>query len=102
MNKLFIDTTDRRITKVSLVTESGKKDLGSSNNYKSQETLKLIQKLLKLSKLNPEDIEEIEVKEGPGSFTGIKVGLSVANALGYSLGLKVNGKKAGQVEAIYS
>ena len=38
-------------------------------------------------------LEGIEVETGPGSFTGLRVGVSVANALGYSLGIPVNGKK---------
>ena len=38
------------------------------------------------------DITEIEVNLGPGSFTGLRVGGSVANALGWLLGIPVNGK----------
>ena len=37
---------------------------------------------------------------GPGSFTGLRVGVSVANALGYSLGIPVNGKKI-ETELVY-
>ena len=39
------------------------------------------------------DLKEVEVEIGPGSFTGLRVGVSVANALGYSLNIPVNGKK---------
>ncbi|MFH1536127.1 MAG: hypothetical protein ABIC96_03620 [Patescibacteria group bacterium] len=35
----------------------------------------------------------IEVETGPGSFTGLRVGVSVANALGFALNIPVNGKK---------
>ena len=45
------------------------------------------------------DISEIEVNTGPGSFTGLRVGVSIANALGWALGIPVNGKdlKKGEV-----
>lgn len=35
------------------------------------------------------DIEGIVVFGGPGSFTGLRIGISVANALAYSLGCPV-------------
>ena len=38
-------------------------------------------------------VDEIEVDRGPGSYTGIRVGVSVANALGFALNIPVNGKK---------
>jgi tRNA threonylcarbamoyladenosine biosynthesis protein TsaB len=36
-------------------------------------------------------IEAIVVYEGPGSFTGLRIGMSVANALGYSYNIPVVG-----------
>ena len=53
----------------------------------------LIEKLLKKHGLEYKDLKRIGVETGPGSFTGLKVGVSVANALGFSLGIPVNGKK---------
>jgi len=47
-----------------------------------------------------EMLEGIEVETGPGSFTGLRVGVSVANALGFSLGISVNGKKM-ETELVY-
>ncbi len=38
-----------------------------------------------------EDVEGIICYKGPGSFTGLRIGLSVANALAYSLGIPVAG-----------
>jgi len=36
-------------------------------------------------------LERVAVYLGPGSFTGLRIGISTANALGYSLGIPVVG-----------
>lgn len=36
-----------------------------------------------------QDLEGIVVFQGPGSFTGLRIGVSVANALAYSLGIPI-------------
>jgi|SRR3989338_9251129 len=91
---LFIDTKDQKTVKVSL-KDNGKLvgELESENEYGSQVLLPLIQKLLDRKKMVSKDLDGIEVETGPGSFTGLRVGVSVANALGFSLGIPVNGKK---------
>ena len=38
------------------------------------------------------DITEIEVHTGPGSFTGLRVGIAVATTLGKLLNIPVNGQ----------
>ena len=94
MNKLIIDTTDNKKTIVEL-SGTGKNDKITEKNIpKSQNTLVLIDKILKKNKLKATDLEEIEVNTGPGSFTGTRVGVSIANALGFGLGIKVNGSKS--------
>ncbi|HSH56063.1 MAG TPA: tRNA (adenosine(37)-N6)-threonylcarbamoyltransferase complex dimerization subunit type 1 TsaB [Candidatus Limnocylindrales bacterium] len=56
------------------------------------ETLhKKISKLLTSQNLHLTDIEAIVCYEGPGSFTGLRIGLSVANALTYSLKVPIVG-----------
>jgi len=91
---LCIDTKDQKQVTVSLKKE-GKvvEELSEQNEFGSQVLLPLIEKLLKSQKLDFKDLKGIEVETGPGSFTGIRVGVSVANALGFSLGVLVNGKK---------
>lgn len=91
---LCIDTKDRNIVKVSL-KDKGKvvKTLSEENQYGSQVLLPLIFKLLQTTNYELQTLKGIEVEVGPGSFTGLKVGASVANALGWSLGIPINGKK---------
>ena len=93
---LCIDTKDRDVVRVSL-RKDGKviKSLKEENKVGSQVLLPLIDKLLQ-----NQTVTGIEVETGPGSFTGIRVGVSVANALGFSLGIPVNGKKI-ETELVY-
>lgn len=56
------------------------------------ETIHLkIKELLDNQKLDLDDIGAIVVYEGPGSFTGLRIGISVANALSYSLNVPIVG-----------
>jgi tRNA threonylcarbamoyladenosine biosynthesis protein TsaB len=51
-------------------------------------TVKL-QELLQSNGLEVRDVSRVIVNSGPGSFTGIRVGLNLARALGYSLNIPV-------------
>ncbi len=87
--KLFIDTSDRYTIKVGLgekIFETEAKE-GSS-----QKLLSFIDEKLKEENTSIDKITEIEVNTGPGSFTGLRVGVTVANTLGWALGIPVNGR----------
>lgn len=91
---LHINTKDQKQVKVSL-EKDGKviKSLSEENQYGSQVLLPLILQLLRTTNNELRTLEGIEIDTGPGSFTGLRVGVSVANALGYSLNIPVNSKK---------
>lgn len=92
---LHIDTTNSQQTLIEV------RHNGIRHNYreitdpvtKSQNVLPLSEKALKKQELTLRDIKAIEVNPGPGSYTGTRVGVAVANALGWVLGVPVNGKK---------
>ena len=48
-----------------------------------------IDSLLASASLTIRDVTKIVFYEGPGSFTGLRIGCSTANALGYSLNIPV-------------
>lgn len=93
---LYIDTSDS--TKASVALDiSGKRveKISEMGAKKSQMVLPLIETLLKENNLELKDLTEIKVNLGPGSFTGLRVGLVIANTLGMLLKIPVNGQPAG-------
>ena len=98
MNTLFIDTSDNKEIIVGLRIDGkeymSKQKIGLK---KAQIVLPMIEKLFKQNSINLKDINRIRVNTGPGSFTGLRVGISIANSLGFFLRIPINGKKIGQL-----
>ena len=103
MNVLFIDTTNNKEVIVGLKIDNKESAKTQAlDTRKAQIVLPMIEELLKEKNLDLKDLSAIEVNPGPGSFTGIRVGLSIANTLGFLLQIPVNGNKIGEsAEAIY-
>jgi tRNA threonylcarbamoyladenosine biosynthesis protein TsaB len=91
---LFLDTSDHNGLRFALVPPQGtakataefRGALAYNENYK---TLELLQKFLRRSKVAPAKITKIVVCSGPGSFTGIRVGIALAQAMGFALNIPV-------------
>ncbi len=100
MNIVSIDTS--LANKIKVVLNVGKEEYiqESEQKFGSQALLGLITDLINQARIEFKDLTEIKVATGPGSFTGLRVGVAVANALGFSLGILVNGKKI-ETEVVY-
>lgn len=59
----------------------------------SQQLLPHILKLLAQAGLDIADLSGLVVYQGPGSFTGLRIGISVANALAYGTGIAIVGAR---------
>lgn len=57
----------------------------------SEMLLPHIKQVLELTKLQKQEIEAIAVSIGPGSFTGLRIGLATAKSMAYALGIPVIG-----------
>ena len=96
MNKktyiLAIDTTQPETGIGLLVNNQSVIKTWVSQHNQSDELLPNIGKLLKKQGIEPTQLNSVAVNLGPGSFTGLRVGISVANAFGYGLQIPVIGK----------
>lgn len=88
--KLYIDTTKTEAITIKFDDRVYKT---TSKKERAQRLLPFIIEKLEEEDLDVEDVTEIRVNTGPGSFTGIRVGVAVASTLGWALGIPVNGKK---------
>lgn len=100
--KLKIDTSDNKKLKLEL-SALQKEIVINRGAFSSDVTLLEIEKILGENGIGLRDIKSIEVVRGPGSFTGLKIGCSIANALSFALLISVNEKPLGEIEIpVYS
>lgn len=90
---LAIDTSTK-IGSVALYEKNrgtlGEITLNSGNNH-SENIMDSIDQLFKLTKKKIEEVDRVAVSTGPGSFTGIRIGVAVAKGLAYSLEREIVG-----------
>lgn len=98
MVTLFLDTSDNKINTVGLIID-GKKDICTKEmaSNRTQIILPMISEILNKHSLKREDLTDIKINVGPGSFTGLRIGLAIANASSFVLKIPVNGKKIGEI-----
>ena len=96
MNILVIDTSESQNVRVGVEINGKSKYINSrAKVLRAQAVVPLIDKVLKANNVDLSNIDKIKVNTGPGSFTGLRVGISVANALGFFLKIPINEKKVG-------
>ena len=99
---LYIDTKDNRRISVVLEIDGKKDEINKTTSvWTSQLLLPAIAEILQRNKISIFQITEIKIETGPGSFTGLRVGVAVANTLGWLLGIPVNGRKDKLAEPVY-
>lgn len=86
-NYLALTNTNRIIKKIAWPT----------HNHQSQVILPQIDRLMRQKKISLKNIQAILVYQGPGSYTGLRVGISVANALAFSLDIPVIGIRSKEI-----
>ena len=90
MIKLFIDTSTAKLV-ISLYNDEI--ELYTYNvdalNDLSSKVLPEIKNAIKSSKIDLKDIDEIYVVDGPGSFTGLRVGITIAKTMACALDKKI-------------
>ena len=88
---LYIDT--HFINLVLALLKDGKiidKRVIESNKH-SENTIPLLEEMLTFNNITCDDLESIIVITGPGSFTGVRIGVVIAKTIGYTKSIKVKG-----------
>ena len=90
MKYLFINSATANLV-VAILIDGKITYLYDNNDDKdtSSKIMPVIDEAFKKSKIIPKEIDKIFVVNGPGSFTGIRVGLTVAKVMGYSFNIPV-------------
>lgn len=100
MKVLGIDTSN---LVMSLAVIENDKLLGEySTNLKKNHSIRLmpaISYLLDELEIDPQELEGIAVAQGPGSYTGVRIGVTTAKSMAWSLGIPLVGVSSLEVVA---
>ena len=92
MKLLLIDTSNQPL---SVALTDGNDVLAEiTNNSKTNHSVQLmpmIERLFNESNMSKNDLDGIVVAEGPGSYTGLRIGVTTAKTLAYALNCKLYG-----------
>ncbi len=89
MYTLFLDTHGELIT-ISFINESDVFTKTKLSEYShATEVLPLLNEMLKEKNITLKDFNRIIVVNGPGSFTGIRIGLTIAKTIAYALNIQI-------------
>ena len=90
MYSLFIDTHDLDLV-IALYKDKKLKDkeIKESLRNHSDYTMPIIDEIIKRNNIGVHDIKEILVINGPGSFTGVRIGVTIAKMLAYTLNVPI-------------
>ena len=99
MYTLFISTYDKYIN-IALLKDNEvlEHNVKESINAHSIYTMPMIKKVLDKNNITPKDLNQIEVINGPGSFTGVRIGVTIAKTLSYTLNIPI--KTITSIEAL--
>jgi len=92
---LFIDTSAKTF-ELALYEKSGNlvdKFTSEDEKSHSDNLLASVEALLQKNDYAKADLETIAVNTGPGSYTGLRVGVATANALAFALNIPIVGIK---------
>lgn len=89
MITLFIDTSTTTLT-VALIKEGIVLEESTvSSSEHSKHTLPEIEKLFKNNNIEPKSVNKIMVTNGPGSFTGIRIGVTIAKTYAWACNINI-------------
>ena len=89
MNILALETTDR-VASVALLTDYGCREKRIESPLRHEETvMPAVDELLAEAGVSPAQLTAVAVDVGPGSFTGVRIGVCHGNAMALALDLPI-------------
>lgn len=100
MNVLAIDTSNQAMGVALLKDDEiiGEMVTNIAKNH-SVRLMPAVEKLMTEVSLTPDQLDKIVVAKGPGSYTGVRIGLSIAKSMAWALGIPVVGVSSLEVLA---
>lgn len=89
MITLFIDTSTEYLTVALIKDDEIVKESTVSSSEHSKYAMSEIEKLFAGTKINKRSVNKIMVVVGPGSFTGIRIGVTIAKTYAWACNIKV-------------
>ena len=85
MIKLFIDTAASQIILGLSQNDTILKEINEENDHQlSVRIFPLLDQLFQDANISPKDVDEIVVVTGPGSFTGVRIGVTIAKTYAWA------------------
>lgn len=89
MKTLFIDTHSERLDIAVIIDVKIYNKVVTGNRNHSEIAIPTLIEVLKSASLELKDIDQIIVVNGPGSFTGVRIGVTIAKTIAYSLNINI-------------
>ena len=89
MITLFIDTSTSTLTVALIKDDKLLEESTVSSSEHSKHTMPEIEKLFKNNNIKPKSVNKIMVTNGPGSFTGIRIGVTIAKTYAWACNINI-------------
>jgi tRNA threonylcarbamoyladenosine biosynthesis protein TsaB len=93
---IYIDGSSQTVSPVFFKSGNFRYSSEAATDLQSSRTiLKSIDSIMAAKRITFGDLNSVIVQTGPGSFTGLRVGITIAKIISLLLAIPINGKNAG-------
>ncbi len=89
MITLFIDTSTETLTVALFKNDTLLSTIQTNSNEHSKYAMTCVENIINENNIKPKDVSKIMVINGPGSFTGIRIGVTIAKIYAWACNINV-------------